>query len=349
MVTGILIYSCSKQDLEINTSSTEKQGIKYSINIPYENVTIEQLDNGRKLLSFKDEETILKISQEIKNARKTLMEDFVKKYGELEGEAFDEIADEIGFNEYQPLIDFGERLNFQTLFQYLYDEETKYLEAGGDNIEEDPDNHFIIETGMRIFFNTNEEVKIGNNIYKLLPEGYFKITDGNIETLQYLTNGSIDFKNLPTNVEFVGEATGEKAAGCASGKDFHSYLENSSNTFRIRYKVGHHTPPPPWNRRVIAKTKNYYCKRLKNGKCKNWKRATNATTSMVFGFVSGTDSNGNANCDTQFNFNSSNSGVTSYGHEIEHKINVSTKTLSGWVRSTHVGIAGINRNHTLIW
>ena len=100
----------------------------------------------------------------------------------------------------------------------------------------------------------------------------------------------------------------------------------------------------PWNRYVIAKTKNY-----KKRKVVGWKKYRTYCKAQVYGYIAGTDENG-INCSVKLNFNPNYlDNYETNEKVVKHKIYVETKTQSGWVESNHTGAGGISCNQILKW
>lgn len=92
-------------------------------------------------------------------------------------EQYDILADEAGFDEDTPLIEFENDLKFCSLRRKIEELENAWLNLQGDgewNVEEDPDSHFIEDETERSLFSERNEIIIGD---KRLGFVYYKLFD----------------------------------------------------------------------------------------------------------------------------------------------------------------------------
>lgn len=258
-------------------------------------------------------------------------------YGHLSEAEIENLIDSIGYNENKPLVDFEAGFAFQSLRSKIETDEINWLlNTSGEKIEDDPDNHFISDDVVRSILTENSEVGIGTSLYKVVDNGYYEITDGNFVTLYSLRSNPIDISGKP-NVIFY--ADGEMKNGCKSSKRDARFKYNSNNTRRIKWVVSHWTYP--WGRYAKAKTYNY---KKKNNK---WKKYKTYCEAQVYGNISESD----GNCSTAHTFNTP-AGYYVFENnkkDVKHKVKVSTKTKSGWVKGYHEGAGGISHTSTLTW
>jgi hypothetical protein len=171
---------------------------------------------------------------------------------------------------------------------------------------------------------------------------WFEITDGSFATMEGIIDETID----PLTAENVTVVDGEqstvmnkKASGCHSNKGDDDY-EPGVGKYTIKWSISHRTYPG--FRYVRAVTKNY------QKKGKKWKKAPAKNTwTSVYGFISGVDTAGQANCDVQLDFNPNLYGAFGNGSKVAFRIDVQTKTRSGWVEADHEGIDGITYHSVL--
>lgn len=164
-----------------------------------------------------------------------------------------------------------------------------------------------------------------------------------MQTLEELDNLFSKNSTLPQNVNFIGNYSDLKSDECRSGRIQWSYKK--SGNYRIKWKLGHTTTLI--GRYVIAETTNY----KRKAENKRWKKTRAYTIAQVYGYISGTDEYGNADCsdENKINFNPNNLyAFDNAKKRIRHKIRVQTKTKSGWVKSFHHGTSG-SHNHALTW
>lgn len=155
---------------------------------------------------------------------------------------------------------------------------------------------------------------------------------------RYQDNFSTTSINSFNNVIYAGNAVNCstcKDNNCKSSKRNSGYKKSGS--YRLKWVVSHWTYP--WSRRVAAKVDNYKKKGI------SWKKYRTSCFARVYGDIS----NAEGECNGKVTFNTS-SGVhaSTNARHVEHKIQVATKTKSGWVKAHFYG-AGISHSKTLTW
>jgi len=344
-----LIVSCSKENASIEDELKKSSPKFISLNEDVKKLTNNC--DGEGILSFKNEDVYLNKMKQLKDLTLSHMNDIKEQIGDVTKDEFFRIYEEKGFNEMQALFDFSQKLDFNSLFTDLYYKEEAWLENGGSDINEDPDNHFVSDAYERVLFNSNSEVVVGSKIYKKLPNGHLIISDLNFDILCSLRS-NIDLLRLPKGVEFVGDLTdrsGKKMAARSSSKADSDFKENTNKTFRIKWRV-EISYPIFSSRNVKATTKNYFCSKFKNnGDCKRWKKQGANTTSTVKGSVSasviGADGDETADCTVMEQFAQASS--TGFQYKVAAKRDVDTKTKSGFVTGVFNGV--VSHTHTLTW
>lgn len=299
------------------------------------------------MLVFPDMETFKATLAELERQTKELDDAFVEFYSDLDEEALNAKEEEIAFNEEKPLYDFENFLNFNSLHQQIAIEEEQWLSQEELDMGNDPDDHFVFEEELRSLLNADGEVQIGNSIYKLTEDGYFEITDGDLNSLAIIDNNNKNYNSLPKNIIFVGNENSflksdddDNNDDCRSWKSKSSFKKKGDK--RIKWKVKHSTWP--WDRYASAKTTNY--KKKKRG----WKKYRAYTKTKVYGFISDKNADGSADCTKKLNFNPDNNyAVHNSKKSVKHKIIVLTKTKSGWIKGYHYGAGGISYTSTLTW
>jgi len=335
----VIMNGCKKENLNNKLGATEFE-YKVQSNIPYS--SISKRDKGFKgtngsseLLVFQNMDAIRLTIADLDRQVNELDSVFISTYSYLGEEALNNKVEEINFTEKLPLIDFNDFFLYSSLYQKVAQEELLWLNHEVLDEATDPDNHFIFEQSLRAILNTDCEVQVGDTIYILQENGYLAIHDGSLKSLSLLSQNPSIFPTLE-NVEFVGEdCTNYRADYCQSNKREQGYKYNGT-TYRIKYVISHWTHA--WDRRVAAKIDNY----KKNGN--RWSGYKTTCTVKPFGFISTED----GQCNNQFNFNPNNVSVTKYAKNSEFKIDVQTKTRSGWVKGYFQG-CGITHTQTLYW
>lgn len=338
MAVGII--ACKKESTIKQISKFE---YKVESKIPYSQIQLinkgfKGTQGSSQILVFANMDAFKLTLADLDRQVRELDSAFVSTYSSLSKDSLNLKEEEIGFNEKQPLLDFADFFMYHSLYMRIDSLENIWLNNTILDDANEPDNHFIFELALRAILNADCEVQIDDIIYKITGDGYFTTPSGNFKSLQLLDKDPTN-THLIKDVFYSGDDCSScKATGCNSNKRQSGYKYNSAHDKRIKYVVSHWTHP--WDRRCAAKTDNY----KKNGWF--WKKYRTNCFAKVYGYVS--DMVGE--CDGQLNFNTANIGLNGYNVEhVEHKIEVQTKTKTGWVQSNFYGAGGISHDQILTW
>jgi hypothetical protein len=209
-----------------------------------------------------------------------------------------------------------------------------------------------MQTVMNIF----EEVKIGDEIYKIVNDGYYVVSNSDYQAVvslrTMLENESENVQFINTNNSNILNETStsgnsvindndlwKSSPSCRAGKNKKGTYEFSGNKkLKIRWKVGIRTFLT--KRIVYAKSINFYKK----------SRTRAYTKVQVYGDISS-----DLNCTNAVTFNNFGSNNYADGNnqkKDKHAIRIQTVTQSGWVKGYHESrIKGITvkYNSTLTW
>lgn len=267
------------------------------------------------MLHFRSAEQMKLVYECLEKQQAAHLKEAYAPYEELSDEAFDEMeeAGEIQIDDYLVLRTFERKLGFQSLRLILEKAELEWLQSEELDIENDPDDHFVIDEVFRTLLSVDASVMIAGELYQFNEE-----EENTIE-----------------------ERMQQSDCRSMKGKSYNKY--NSSYNRRIKCSVAHVTYP--WGRYALARTKNYFKKRRRIFGGYKWKIYRTYTVTRVYGHIS--DAGGV--CKGAVNFNPSGSYRWGNRRSLTHRISVSTKTRSGWVRGYHYGGSGINNYTALTW
>lgn len=350
IIIAIFFIACDKTGLIDPKNESEFEcDLNFQINYaPIQKVQKIQtgVNASMELLKFDDMRSFLFTLSELERQTSELDDAFVEKYSDLTEEEIDDKEEEINFNEDKLLIDFERETRFSSLREKIDIEVEEFLNQEEPDWYNDPDDHFIDEPSLRTLLNTDSEIQIGNIIYKFIENGYFEITDGNLNTLSMLDNcNNIDYNSLPDNVNFIGDnlnglqkICGSSCSGWKRNADYKKYGDK-----RIKWIVKIRTWP--WGRYVNAKTVNY--KKKKKWWGTYWKKYRTFCIAQVYGKISGAS----GDCTDEVVFNTADGAFEAENHKkrVKHTISVSTKTSSDWVKGYHKGAGGITKDSSLDW
>jgi hypothetical protein len=337
------IFSCNK---EHNNGSIEQPSVfdyQLSSTIPYGEISKRDKGfNGKngsnELLVFSNMNAIILTINDLERQMIELDSVFFATFYHLTDDERNEKEIELNFVSEKPILDFNDFFLYYSLYQEIAHQENLWLQNEELDHETDPDNDYIIEYEVRAVLNTDYEVQIADSIYKFTENGYFSFPAATLKTLQLLDD-YLDLENLPEGVNFDGQYDDFdfKSSTCSSNRRNNGYKVNPNNSHRrIKWVVSHWTHP--WERSVVAKTKNY----KKQGN--SWKKYSTYCEARVYGHIS--DANGH--CATQVQFNGPHT-KTATAKKVKHKIYVQTKTKSGWVKADLKGADNTTHIKSLTW
>lgn len=316
------------------------------------NVDTYGVQSMNGLLRFNNLEHVKLVLKELSTAYDTHEESFLSQYPNIDGDSLVNIEDKIGYNEFLPFEAFENKLGVKSLRSIVFETEEKWLNSDQKEEEQFYRFDFIVEDEVQTILNEYAELIIGDTIYKFYSGGYIAVPNLDFNLLQKLRN-SQDIQSVK-GVKMYGDFDAMmKSVSCRghvstpsvgySSKDF-------GNSARIKWRVAIFTPPWANSRYVVARTKAY------NKPKKQWKKTRAHITCRVWGAISDYDNTEEgpvANCAKQLVFNSSN-GVYSEKYNTKshyHKVYVTMRTASTWVKGYHNAYIGANRTHnsTLIF
>lgn len=339
IVAAFILFSCKKEHLDLKDITDKEFSFDFNSQIPYSCICVEEKgftgkSGSSTILAFSDMDAFLLTLRELERQMLDYDSAFLAFFSNLDEEALNAKEKEIGFINERPLLNFTDFFEYHSLFNKINEEEKIWLENEELDLQNDPDDHFIFEEELRTLLNVDCEVKIGSIIYKFTEEGYFEMDD-DFKLLMLVDMG------IETNdVSFIGN-TGIKS-DCAGFKTSSGYKPSGDK--KIKWKVAIITYP--WERFVKAKTKNF--KKEKFLWTTRWSKYRTACSARVYGHISGAE----GDCSTKVQFNTATSPYYAYESNAKkavHKVWVSTKTKSGWVKGSHYGAGGIQYSSTLTW
>jgi len=98
---------------------------------------------------------------------------FDSQYGHLPPSEQQDIIEETGFDEFQPLTDFEAALGFKSLRQTINAAVTIWLQQDLLDFDNNPDNHPVQVDELRALLNPDAKVKIGETVYDFDEDGVY--------------------------------------------------------------------------------------------------------------------------------------------------------------------------------
>jgi hypothetical protein len=231
LVGAVLLTSCEKESLTGNELiDLKEQTIKKVVfNLP---------DNGRSnstsgtMMSFATIAEYENTIQMLQDAIENNLVAFYAQYGHLEGDELDDLIDSLGFNEYQPLIDFEEQHGFtNSMRKKMQGLEELWLANEVLDPETDPDNGNLFDIFDQTLYNEEGEIMIAGRILSYdKPDYDYEIINDYENSLTKINNGE-DVSTDP-NIESFEKNNGT----CLFWKEQHDWDQFSSNR-KVKRKV----------------------------------------------------------------------------------------------------------------
>lgn len=129
---------------------------------------------------------------------------FEQQYVNMNDEDYNNLIDQLGFDEEQTLADFENSVNFVSLRSVLNAQEQIWLNNAVLDPNTDPWDHIIDDPIYASLLSINGDVKIGNSIFHYEPDGtIIELTNGDCEELA-LIHGDPNYRSANTNVLTLG-------------------------------------------------------------------------------------------------------------------------------------------------
>jgi hypothetical protein len=342
-IVGVLVIGCKKDSVVLprDIESVENvNGILKFIDNEHVNIVLDKL--SKQYLAHEDEF--------INKHKDLIREDSVLK--DLSGSDWDDVESSVGYNQFLPYEAFENSKGLKSLRSIIREKEDEWLNSDQQEEETYLDLDFIVEDVVQTILNDKAEIIIGDTIFKFYEGGYIAIPNLNfnvLETLRELNsvNNSSDVV-VYGNVEFLQKSEGSCRGHVSTPSVGYSIKQFGSGS-RMKWRIAIQTFP--WSRYVVARTKAYT---WKGGVIKKWKPFRCHIKCRVWGEISdySVDKNGNkiADCSKSIVFNTAGC-VFSDRYNVkswEHKVYVSTKVKSGWVKGYHYAYIGATREHNSV-
>ncbi len=182
------------------------------------------------LLNFESAEAVEQVLLCLEDAYDAHQDAFEAEYGDLSDEEIELIEEEIGFDDYLPLREFENTLGFASLRSKIEIEEEAWLDNEELDLDNNPDDHFIVDDVTRTIFNESGQLMIAGELV-------------DVNTLAEL-NGE--------------EGADSRSSTCKTHKSKSAYVNYATNRL-MKKKVAIRSYA--WGTYVKAKTKSYKKKR----------------------------------------------------------------------------------------
>ena len=347
LVLCVTVTSCTNENL--GSQENDQENVLKSTGNSWNDIY-----NYNGILVFPSIERFVEVQNILNDQIEAAENAFLDQYSEYDDEALNEIEEEIGYNDNQPLIDFEQSFGFSSLRDHIATLEADWLQNDELDNATDPDNHFIVDEVVRTFLNVAAEVKIGSSIF-IFRDGYtIEILDCNFDLLEIIRDmptleqvleieegvNVVDtgMKRLKVDVSTidVNQDTNIDIPDCETANMKRNSDKVTSGNRRIKWvlSVWYH----PWADGAIAKTKAYKKKRRRG-----WKKYRTRISARVYGDLV---NHWGGNCDIE----SVDDHKSKRARKVKTKrVGKISTTKSGYIKGEHTGPNGIHHHTVLTW
>lgn len=257
----IFLSSCTKENLN---EHLENQSFADS------NIKLVSLSDGKSagvtMLEFVSIDHYEKTIETLQDLIEQHEDSFCETWSNLDDDALNDKEEEIGFVDYQPLIDFENAYKIPSSMRQSFEQaENDWLGKAELDDKADPSLTYSFDMVEMALLNANGEVKIGDFILKLTNKGFVKIDNVDVATLIRINEGDVTAYEEPTvthNIEF-GE--GDKGT-CTNWKQKNYTDEYVVGSRKVVKHVHFHSYP--WKGTSCAKITSY---KKRRGKWKKYR------------------------------------------------------------------------------
>lgn len=251
---------------------------------------------GTTILNFNDLQAVEDLATQLENQVDTWNDVFVAQWNSLTDDQLDAKKDLLGFDDDQPLTDFENANNMtSSLRRKFMAEEAVWLNNSVLDDANDPNAklEYGFNNAVMALMNDKGEIKVQNNIYKIVVDGYLNISDGDLQKLLRYNEGDMTVLNEPgvsidPSINIDDSNTTETRTSCKRGAtDGYSYYETNKRAF-LKISLRSY----PW--KAVAKSQIISYKKSGN----KWKRHTRTMSAGSFGIIY------DRNCANNFNYSS---------------------------------------------
>jgi len=334
-------FKTKKHDVSKNKGGS---GFTYNIKSLVDYTKIKKRDISRyskcrEVLVFDEMETVKRTLKEFEKQIEKNDAAFAQYYSDLNDDELFKKQQEVGYNKYQPLVNFDNHLGFRSINADYIEAEDRYLKQKHLREEDDPDNHFIGQPEERALLNGCNEIMVDGIIYRLTENGYYEINvkDGDFRKLEKVDD---DTEYISEDVRFVSGHNSRSMRSrwywwrCYSWR--YRWGTHTWSSKRISWHLSHWTFP--WGSIAAATTKNYI------RRWGRWHRYYTRCAAMVYGYYSR-----DPWCRGRYPINWYGGNVWRWrAHLCSHRVWLPrSRVKSGWVRGLHYGATSSFRHSSL--
>lgn len=253
MIAAFILAACSKEKLH-EQSLNETPDVFSEINLV--TLTDGSKSTGVTLLEFTSVEHYENTIAALEALVEQHEDSFLSTWSNLSDDALNDKEEELGYFEYQPLLDFENAYSIPFSMRKAYEvAEAEWLDNEDLDLDTDPSRIYSFNMAEMTLLNAEGEVKIGDVLLKLTNKGFVKIDSLDVATLIRIRDGDLSALLEPTvttNIDFDdGMKSGDDCTWW-KGKD---YWDPYQSKKKVKLHVHFHSYP--WKGVASAKITSY--------------------------------------------------------------------------------------------
>lgn len=161
------IFSCEKEELSVNTPVVETAPeVEFRYN---EDAPLEGVEFDGEMLAFESWDHVEAVETYLANQVEAHNDAFHDQYPDLDDEAYNDLIEEMGFNEYLPLDNFEDQYSFNSKRKQMDALVEAWLAELGDelDLETFPDNFSLQGAAIRSLFNESGQMRVGDEVLEI--------------------------------------------------------------------------------------------------------------------------------------------------------------------------------------
>ncbi len=330
------LQSCEK-DLDETTNNRETVGKGFKI-VSYSDPSARSVQSD--MLSFESEAEFYSTRDSLEQAFELYSAQFERDNKDLTDEEFNDKIKNENIDLEQPLTDFENQYNFNSLRKKINQDEQDWLNSSNPDFNACPQLFPIEDHVERCLWNEKGEVMIAGKIYKYEDDRYILINDGSFSKLSLINSGDQNILNDESVFVENLSSTNASSSDCTK-RSFYSVTHEGFNG-STKVVCANRLLPKSWQfgkNKMYASTYNY-----------RWNALTDKFDKFAVDTEAGAVGQRYVACyqETQHNaVKKKRSSSVVYGFERDNSFGAKYASTSCTLKSTHKGalMMGININN----
>lgn len=159
---ALALFSCEKEQVQPTATNNTPTTVELRNEDCDCDALLASIESDGEMLYFPDGEVLLQAEKCLNERVDAYVDAFVSEHGEMEDEAFNDLADELGFEENEPLRLQEQEWGINSLRGTIDAAIDQWLDESGEdlNTANFPDDYYIKSDALRTMINSNAQINI---------------------------------------------------------------------------------------------------------------------------------------------------------------------------------------------